>query len=79
MGGSEHGGVLVRNGFELCSKLCDARLATGALVKEPISFFRGVFPVSMLAKAKNSQVRFLRKSLGDSKNYVSSLQKIQPA
>lgn len=34
VGGSEHGGVLVRNGFELCSELCDARLATGALVKE---------------------------------------------
>jgi len=34
VGGADHGGVLVRSGFELSSELAETRLSTGAVVKE---------------------------------------------
>lgn len=33
VGGADHGGVLVRSGFELSSELAETRLSTGAVVK----------------------------------------------
>ena len=33
VGGADHGGVLVRSGFELTSELAETRLSTGAVVK----------------------------------------------
>ena len=37
VGGAQHGGVLVRRGFELTAELEESRLETGAVVKAWVS------------------------------------------
>lgn len=38
VGGADHGGILVRSGFELTSEPAETRLSTGSLVKVDVPF-----------------------------------------
>ena len=66
VGGADHGGILVRSGFELTSEPAETRLSTGSLVKVDVPFVAetAVFVCHRLSKCYSRQFSHFRTSFG---------------